>query len=166
MSEEDFETGRMIGLVARKDKALYERVRAVAKTRKKKMQDVITEALDLWYLYQTMEGVDPRALSVAIAFVEHMLDRATRILVQLGQVFTSEFVKTSLELMASPPSQQSPQQEQQKTDVAETMRTQVMSTLMPMVMNLLQTLVASMVKTPLPQTQAPPLTARQVKVEE
>lgn len=167
MSEEDFETGRRLGLVARKDKELYNRVKAIAKQKKMKMSDVITEALELWTLYSQMQDIDPRALVVALSFMEHMMSRTVTLLVQVSQLFTSEMVKSMLELMANPPAPSLPQETE-----AKQYRSEIAKTLMPVMTQLLMQILMNVLKSMYPQVQVPSvsqpqaLTTRTVKVEE
>lgn len=180
--EEDFDVGRKIGVVARKNRALYETVKQVAKQKGKKMGEVLAEALELWRLYQTLEDVDPKAMVAALSFMEHMLNRAVELLVKLGAVFTSEFFKTNLSMLGElAQTQQTPQQVQQTQEakpsqaelLKEQMRLTMMQTMLPMIMSIIQQLLATVARTSggqIPQMNIP-VTAqstatRTVKVED
>lgn len=161
MSEEDFDVGRKIGLVARSNRELYEHVKSIAKQKKLKMSEVITDALELWTMYNTLNEIDPRSLVVAMNLVERMLDRSVKLLVQLGNVFTSEFVKTTLELALSSYPQQKEQVSQEQKNESKQLLSQVMY---PLLVNLLNTLVS--IITPQYQHQQYKMLDKTIKVEE
>jgi len=165
VESEDFEVGRKIGVVARKDRELYETVREVAKKRGKKMGDVLTEALELWRLYETLEDVDPKSFVASLSFMEHMLNKAVELLVKLGTVFTSEFFKQNMGLIAEftkPPTEE--KQEKQQTTQTPTniykdqVKAMMMQSLIPMLMSIVQQLVATVSKVNIqpPPTQPQP----------
>lgn len=181
VAEEDFEVGRRVGVVARKNRALYETVKQVAKQKGKKMGDVLTEALELWRLYSTLEDVDPKSLVAAISFYEHMLNHAVEVLVKLGAVFTSEFFRTNMSFLnelagsqQAPQAEQAPQNKPSPTElIKEQMRITMMQALLPMFMNMIQQILAVVNKTTstqIPQTQIPlkttTPTTRTIKVED
>lgn len=155
--EEEFETGRRLALVARRNRELYESVKMVARQRGKKVSDVMEEALKLWHMYATLEEVDPKALVAGIAFVEHMLDFAIRVLANIGAVFTSEFIQSQLETIAqlrasATPQTPTPQEKpSEKPSVSETLkeqlRLQLQSSMIPIVIGILKQMLANLSKT-------------------
>jgi hypothetical protein len=173
MSEEDFDVGRKIGLVARRNRELYETVKQIAKRKGMKMQDVLTEALDIWRLYQTLEEVEPKALVAALSFIEHMLNYSASLLVKLGSVFTSEFFRSTMamagELSQLQQTQQAQQQTQQQSPVSEVkeqLRLMILQSMMPMLMSIIQQIIASMSggqSVQIPSLQAPALTTRSTR---
>ncbi|RLG74055.1 MAG: hypothetical protein DRO14_06095 [Thermoprotei archaeon] len=188
---EEFEVGRRVGVVARRNRELYESVKLVAKQKGLTMSEVLEEALELWRIYQTFEDVSPKALVAAIHFVEHMLNRAVELLVKLGAVFTSEFFKTNIDVLQSIATHRTTQQthasQQQQTQVPqaqgfrpspieaikEQVRATVMQSMIPVLMGTVQQLLATVGKTSgaeIPQMQlpvtTPQTTTRTVKVEE
>jgi hypothetical protein len=183
VSEEYFDAGRKIGLVARKNRELYETVKQIAKRKGMKMQDVLEEALNIWRLYQTLENVDPKALVSAIAFIEHMLNYSVSLLVRLGQAFTSEFVRSTMGIatelstiqtqVAQQQQAQTQQQAQQNivSELKEQMRISIMQSIIPMLMSIIQqimTIYFGGKAVALPTQQLPLLsqtTSKPIKIE-
>ena len=102
MNKQDdaFEAGRLLGAVARRNRALVEAVKTVAKQRGMKPAEVVEEALEMWLMYSDLKDVDPKALVAALRFLEHMLYRAADILVRLSEVFTTGIVQSNLRVAA------------------------------------------------------------------
>jgi hypothetical protein len=166
--EELLEAGRKLALVARKDKALYERVKKIAKMRGESLQEVLTTGFELYELYSTLEGLDPKALAIAIRLVEHFLERSIEILVKLGGLLTSDYIRSNLAIaseLAKSMSETTTQQQQQSTQSPDQLVRQLqfnmIYTLILPLYNVVLSLLASLsgVKTPLPQL---PITPQQI----
>lgn len=155
VNEEAFETGRLVALVARKDKELYKRVREIARAKHKSLQDVLAEAFELYELYSTLEHIDPKSLTVAIQVVEYFYRRAIETLLGLGALFTSDFFRISTaiasELAKTAPQQT--QQVQQQPQVPLDIKQMYMNAVLPMVMNMLNNMLLSLSRIGLPQQQ-------------
>ena len=156
VNEEAFETGRLVALVARKDKELYKRVREMARAKHKSLQDVLAEAFELYELYSTLEHIDPKSLTVAIQLVEYFYRRAIETLLGLGALFTSDFFRISTAIaseLAKTVPQQTQQVQQQQPQVPLDIKQMYMNTVLPMVMNMLNNLLLSLSRIGLPQQQ-------------
>jgi hypothetical protein len=162
--EELLDIGRKLAVISRRDKELYERVKRIAKMRGETLQDVLATGFELYELYTTLESLDPRTLSIAIRLVEHFLERSIDLLVRLGGLLTSEYVRSNI-LLASELSKatQQPQQLTTETHSPELMVKQLQynmlyTMIMPLfstVLNLLSKLGGSQVTLPLPVLPTP-----------
>jgi hypothetical protein len=165
--EELLDVGRKLALVSRKDKALYERVKRIAKMRGETLQEVLATGFELYELYSTLEGLDPKALAIAIRLVEHFYERAIETMVKLGGLLTSDYIRSNLAIaseLAKSMSETTPQQSTQSTQSPDQLMKQLQYNMLlnmitpiyTMLINLLASLGG--VKTPLPQL---PITQQQ-----
>jgi len=171
IDEEGFEVGRYLGVIARRNPELYERLKQYAEASGNKFTDIVYEALELYDEYLQLSAVDTRALIAALRLLDHLFKRLLQMMMTLNQYFTSEFFQQQIEIMHSIRQQQVQQQQvmiqQEKKGKYEEIKTQLMSMTMQMLMKLLSGLVTNMMNIQsmmkggqsLPQTQvqAPPL---------
>ncbi|MEM4068087.1 MAG: hypothetical protein QXV17_14640, partial [Candidatus Micrarchaeaceae archaeon] len=78
MSEEDLEVGRQLGGLA---KAGFDvkRLKEIARRRRKKVSEILAEAIDLYEMVYLMENVDPKCLASGLQLAEHLMLYSTRI---------------------------------------------------------------------------------------
>lgn len=100
MSKEDLEAGRQLGGLA---KAGFDtkRLREIARKRRKKVSEVLAEALSLYEMVYLMEDVDPRCLAAGLQLAEHLMLYATRILSETSKIYSSDMVQHVLQSYAS-----------------------------------------------------------------
>lgn len=141
--ERGLKSGRYLSVLKRVNPQLYVEVKEIAKSRGIKMHEALEEALTIWKMYQSLEGIDPRALVSALTFIEHMFDVSIRMLVQLSQIFTTEWWNSQMMLIQQL-QQQAQQQEQPKAVSEPSMKSQVRAMMMPILMGLIQQLMSSL----------------------
>jgi hypothetical protein len=181
--EEMLDIGRKVALVARRDKELYEKVKRVAKQRGKTLQDVLSEAFELWYLYETLEQIDPKTLAIAIQLIRHLMEWSIDTMVKMGAVFTSEFIRsniavaTDLARTLTPPSQSAQsaqsqiQQIQSPQQLVQYMYSQLVAPLLTTVMSLMMQMISripgAQLSAQVPQFSTPVAQSmQQIRVEE
>jgi len=162
IKEEMLDIGRKVALVARRDKDLYEKVKRVAKQRGKTLQDVLSEAFEIWYLYQTLEQIDPRTLAIAIQLIRHLMEWSIDTMVKMGAVFTSEFIRSNIAVATdlaktitpptTPPQPQS-QQIQNPQQLIQTMYSQLVTPLVTAMMSLVMQIMSRTAGVALPALQ-------------
>ena len=174
MSEE-LELGRVLGGLG---KAGFDtkRIRELAKKKKKRVSEVLAEALELYETVSTLEGVDSKCLGVGLALAEHLLTYATRILSEVSRVYTTDMVQHYLGVMAKTLTAQSETSAPETTTQTPTVptppdpRTLVMNMVTPlltMLVNLVSKVAGITVPTQTPtQTSTGSLGIKVVREEE
>jgi len=156
--EKALRVGRLLATVAKKDRDLYESVKAVARRKGKKVSEVLTEALEIWQLYSTLEEVDPKALVAAIYFVKDMMKFTVSLLAEVGTVFVSDFIQSQLEAvqeLAAQYRQTQPQMQASATQsggerpsvadqMKEAVKMQLYNALLPLLINTLNNLLRAL----------------------
>lgn len=164
MSEEDLEVGRQLGGLA---KAGFDvrRLKEIARKRRKKVSEVLAEAISLYEMVYLMENVDPKCLAAGLQIAEHLMLYSTRILSEASKIYSSEMVQHVLQSYAAAVSQshQPPPQTQTQQAEAPTLNplTSLVMTLTTSLMNALTPLIASISKLGTQTTQ--PLTSQPEK---
>ena len=106
--DEEGEAGRLLGVAAKADRASYEQFKQIASTRGMKVSEAVNEALRLWTLSKTLQGVDTDAMIAAINFVNYMHEQSVKELLALGKLFTSEFFKVQTAIIKETSAQMAP----------------------------------------------------------
>lgn len=102
------EEGRILGAVARHRPEVMEKLEALAAVKKKKKIEIVSEALDLYYEMQTLEGLwevissmRPEQLRAAWQLFRYFMMLARDIYVDMGKEFVSGTVAKYMELIES-----------------------------------------------------------------
>jgi len=98
--EEDFEVGRLLGVIARKHPELYAELQEYAESTGKKMTELLSEALAVYYDYIHFKNVDSMCLVSALRLLEMLLQRLVDFMMTLNQFFTSEFFRQQIEILS------------------------------------------------------------------
>lgn len=150
MSEEDLEVGRQLGGLA---KAGFDvkRLKEIARRRRKKVSEILAEAIDLYEMVYLMENVDPKCLASGLQLAEHLMLYSTRILSETSKIYSSEMVQHVLQSYAVAMSQSSQQQQQSQTQALNPLGNMIMS-LMTSLLNILTPLLSTVSRLGMPQT--------------
>jgi len=163
IDKEGFEAGRLLGVVARRDPELYERIKAYAETRGMKPTDVIYDALALYDEYITLSGVDTKALMAALKLLDNLLRRMVGLMMSLNQLVTSEYFNQQIEILHSLKmrEQQSAalRSEEEKKSRAREVREQLLMNTVNLVFNLLTNMMTTMMGLRMQQPSATPSSA-------
>ena len=162
IDEESFEVGRILGVIARKDPELYERLRNYANATGMKMTDIIHEALLVYDDYITLSSVDTRCLMAALRLLDNLFKRLLQMMLTLNQYFTSEFFQQQIDIIYQLQRQRTQQQQQMIQEEKKAKQNEIKARLVEMTMNtvfsLLSTLTGSMMSMATgakPQTTTP-----------
>lgn len=139
---EDLETGRIVGGYAR---AGYnaQRLRELAKKQRKKVSELLAEAIDLYETMNDLEKVDPKCLAIGLRLSEHLLTFSIRLLLEASRIYSSDMVQHIIATYGEAVQQVQQQAQQQAQKEIPDIRNMLMSTMMPLITNLI-TLVTSM----------------------
>lgn len=157
MSEEDLEVGRQLGGLA---KAGFDvrRLKEIARKRRKKVSEVLAEAISLYEMVYLMENVDPKCLAAGLQIAEHLMLYSTRILSEASKIYSSEMVQHVLQSYAAAVSQshQPPPQQQTQQSEAPALNplATVITTLATSLMNAITPLLANISKLSTQPTQS------------
>jgi len=148
IDKEGFEAGRLLGVVARRDPELYERIKAYAESRGMKPTDVIYDALALYDEYITLSGVDTKALMAALKLLDNLLRRMVSLMMSLNQLVTSEYFNQQIEILHNLKmrEQQSValKSEEEKKSKAREVKEQLLMNTMNLVFNMLTNMMMTM----------------------
>ena len=172
VDEEGFEAGRILGVIARKDPELYQRLKSYAESHGMKMSEMIYEALLLYDEYLQFHAVDMRSLLAALRLLDHLFKRLLQLMLSLNQYFTSEFFRQQVTILNELASQQAPQaqqtqQSQQSSGKVGEIRAKLIDMVVNMVINLLSSMMNMMISMTTPQQTKPTTpapTPTQVKI--
>jgi len=163
IDEEGFEVGRYLGVIARRDPELYERLKNYAEASGSKFTDIVYEALTLYDEYVQLSAVDARSLLVALRLLDHLFKRLLQMMMTLNQFFTTEFFQQQINIMHELQQQRTQQLQAIKQEAERSKQNEVKARLIEMtmnvVMNLLQTMMQGiMTMTIKPQAKSPQVT--------
>jgi len=161
VNEEGFEVGRLVGVIARKDPELYERLKSYAEASGYKFTDMVYEALILYDEYLQLSAVDAKSLMVALRLLDHLFKRLLQMMMTLNQFFTTEFFQQQIDIMHQIQQQRQQQlaamekQERQskQQEVKAKLIEMTLNTMMAMLGNLMTTLTGTMAKQQIPTQQ-------------
>ena len=163
LSQEEKEIGSLLGVSARRNKAVYQQFKELAARSGLKPSEAVEEALQLWVLSRQLRDVDPDTLVATIHFVNYMREQSIKELLALGELFTSEFFKVQMriaqELLSrtAPPEQETKPSNPEKLMIQQ-MRLQMMQTIIPMYIGIMQQLMKALGNVQIPiqlPTQTP-----------
>jgi len=147
--EEDFEVGRILGVIARKHPELYAELQEYAESTGKKMSELLSEALAVYYDYIHFKNVDSMCLVSALRLLEMLLQRLVDFMMTLNQFFTSEFFRQQIEILSQ--IQQQRQQiateavEQTKKEESKSKMVEVKSRITELAITTMMNLVSTMI---------------------
>ena len=147
IDEESFEAGRILGVIARKDPELYERLRNYANATGKKMTDVIHEALVVYDDYIALGSVDTRCLMAALRLLDNLFKRLLQMMMTLNQYFTTEFFQQQIDIIYQLQQQRAQQQQQAAIEEKRARQSEVKAKLMEMTMNLFMNMLSALMAT-------------------
>jgi len=161
VDEESFSAGRLLGVVARRDPELYERLKIYAEQQGMKPTDIVYDALQLYDEFLTLSAVDAKGLVAALKLLDHLFKRLMQMMLTLNQYFTSEFFTQQIEIMHNLRQQQVQQQQQAEKSKRQELKEQLVMNIMNMVFTMLSNVMMNMVRmqsggaqqVQLPQTQ-------------
>jgi len=151
--EESFEVGRYLGVIARRDPELYERIRAYAETEGRKLTEIVYDALTLYDEYVQLSAVDTRSLLVALRLLDHLFKRLLQMMMTLNQYFTSEFFQQQIDMMYNLQQRKKQEQVEIKKSKEQEVKSKLIEMTMTTVMTMMQGLMSSLMKLQLPQGQ-------------
>jgi len=162
VDEESFSAGRLLGVVARRDPELYERLKIYAEQQGMKPTEIVYDALQLYDEFLTLSAVDAKSLVAALKLLDHLFKRLMQMMLTLNQFFTSEFFTQQIEIMHNIRQQQmqelAKQQAEEKKSKKQELKEQIMMSVMNMFMGLLTNMMTNMFKlqgAQAPQVQLP-----------
>ena len=141
--EEDFSVGRYIGVIARKDPKLYERLKSYAETQGLKFTDIVYQALIMYDEYMSLATVDTKSLLAAIRLIDHLFKRLLDMMMALNQFFTSEFFQQQIGIIHQ--LQQQRQQTMQKIqeEHKKSKQQEIKAKLVEMTMNTMMSILSN-----------------------
>jgi len=151
IDEEGFSVGRYIGVIARKDPELYERLKSYAEAEGLKFTDLVYQALLLYDEYLSLSAVDTKCLVAALRLLDHLFKRLLDMMMTLNQFFTSEFFQQQISIIhqLQQQRQQTMQkiQEEQKKSKQQEVKTKLVEMTMNTMMTILSNLMSMMTST-------------------
>ena len=151
--EEGFVVGRLLGVVARRDPQLYERLKVYAESEGIKLSELVFDALTLYDEYLTLSTVDVKSLIAALRLLDHLFKRLMQMMLTLNQFFTSEFFTQQIEIMHNLKQQQQQQAIEEKKSKKEEIRDQLVMSMMNVVFSLISNMMMSLSRLSGGQTQ-------------
>lgn len=144
VDEEGFEVGRYLGVIARKDPELYERLKQYAEASGHKFTDMVYEALTLYDEYLQLSTVDARSLLVALRLLDHLFKRLLQMMMTLNQYFTTEFFQQQVDIIHQIQQQRTQQVAAMRQEEKKAKMSEVKAKMMEMTMNLVSTLLGNL----------------------
>mgnify|MGYP005633883589 CR=1 FL=1 len=144
VDEEGFEVGRYLGVIARKDPELYERLKQYAEATGHKFTDMVYEALTLYDEYLQLSTVDARSLLVALRLLDHLFKRLLQMMMTLNQYFTTEFFQQQVDIIHQIQQQRAQQLANMKQEEKKAKMNEVKAKMIEMTMNLVSTLLGNL----------------------
>ena len=144
INEESFDAGRLLGIVARRDPELYERLKIYAEQEGIKLSELVYDALSFYDEYLSLSTVDTKSLLAALKLLDHLFKRLMQMMLTLNQFFTSEFFTQQIEIMHNLKQQQQQQAIEEKRVKKEEIRDQLVMTMVNTVLSLISNMMMSL----------------------
>jgi len=172
VDETAFELGRVLGVLARRDPELFEKISEIAEESGTNVTDLVYEALRIYYDYVTLSKVDTMCLISSLHLIDTLMRRVVQMMNVVSQLFTSEFFHQQIELLQQLQQQREQllaamKEEERKEEVKRVtapLREQLMSTVTTALMNMISAMLTNMVsamtgqRVQLPQATPAPTT--------
>jgi len=144
VDEESFSVGRYIGVIARKDPELYERLKNYAEAEGLKFTDIVYQALLLYDEYLSLSAVDTKCLVAALRLLDHLFKRLLDMMMTLNQFFTSEFFQQQISIIHQLQQQRQQTMQKMQEEQKKSKQQEVKAKLVEMTMNTMMTLLSSL----------------------
>jgi len=147
VEEEEFEAGRILALIKKRDPALYEEVMAIARSEGLKPSELVEEAVAMYRDYKFLIGVDPKCLTYSLRILQLLMQRTVEIITFVHQYFTVQQASLAEAIAERIKSEVGEAKEREGSRVPSEVRERLVTVVSDMVLRMLQTLMGGMVST-------------------
>lgn len=168
MSSEDLELGRVIGGLERSGFDV-DRIREIAKKKRKKVSQIVAEALQLYEQIDSLTSTNPECIVIGMRIARELMSESIKIVSDVARLFSSDMVQSLIGAYASAIQQSQPQPQQQTQSVQQVpddLRSMLIQSIMPVMTQLMSSLLSSLpIYSQTMQQQAKPAKLEGIKVE-
>jgi hypothetical protein len=163
VESEEFDAGRILAVIKKKDPELFNEISDIARAENKKSSELIEEAFALYRDYKYMIGVDPRCLSYSMRLLQVLMQRVVEIMVFIQQYFGDQMAQQQQAIAQAIAESMRREQEQEKPkqpSVPVDVKSKIMNMTLDMVMNLMSTMMSNFTR--MSPMQMPPMTQKNI----
>lgn len=162
MSEEDRIASRLVGAASRAGLDV-ERIKRIARARRKKVSQVIAEAIELYEMVSTLDNIDTKCLAAGLAISRELISIATQIMGDVARMYSTEIVQAMLSMYNQAMESAAKEGEKErKPEALEAMK----ATMIQSMINMVNAILSSVLKIQIPTAPSSPSSLKGVKIIE